>query len=100
MKKVNDNLEVKPEDEDVTFTWAEANEVLANGWRLPTKSELNEIYKQKYSIGGFADDYYWSSSEASNYSAWVQLFNYDGVQTYRSKYLFASIRVRAVRSLK
>jgi hypothetical protein len=46
--------------------WDIAREVcqkLGEGWRIPTKSELNLIYKNKYKIGGFINDYYWSSKE-------------------------------------
>ncbi|MDA3886842.1 MAG: hypothetical protein PF638_14725 [Candidatus Delongbacteria bacterium] len=44
-------------------------------WFLPSKDELNLMYKQKeiigdISIGGF----YWSSSEDSQYNAWFQMF--------------------------
>ena len=33
---------------------------LGEGWRLPTKDELNLLYQNKDKIGGFAYDYYWS----------------------------------------
>jgi hypothetical protein len=32
-------------------------------WYLPSKDELNKLYLNKTAIGGFADDYYWSSTE-------------------------------------
>ena len=41
-------------------------ELLGDGWRLPTKDELNVMYKYKDKIGGFADYYYWSSTEGSS----------------------------------
>jgi hypothetical protein len=46
-------------------------------------------------IGGFANNYYWSSTEATNDAVWVQNF-YDGFQDYyfKERYLF---NVRAVR---
>ena len=44
-------------------------------WVLPSKGELNELYKQKNIVGGFADIGYWSSTEFSYDGAWVQRFN-------------------------
>ena len=43
---------------------------LGEGWRLPTKNELNKLYNNKKKIGGFKDsyldDFYWSSAEKEN----------------------------------
>jgi len=46
-------------------------------------------------IGGFADSYYWSSSEYSSNYAWLQSF-YHGDQGYGDKVING--RVRAVRA--
>ena len=44
----------------------DANGAKFNDWRLPTKDELNLIYKQKDSIGGFPQTgLYWSSTTNS-----------------------------------
>jgi len=54
------------------------NDLVLNGysdWYLPSKDELNQLYLQKTVVGGFADDYYWSSSEESVYHAWAQDFH-------------------------
>ena len=66
-------------------------------WRLPTENELNKMYKNLFreGIGGFANDYYWSSSEDDSSGAWYQLF-FDGYQGCLYKYDDA--RVRAVRA--
>lgn len=48
-------------------------------WFLPSKDELNELYKNRTLIGGFAKENYWSSSEYSNNSAWSQDFS-SGIQ--------------------
>jgi hypothetical protein len=45
-------------------------------WFLPSKDELNQLYTQKTRVGGFATDYYWSSSETNANPAWLQLFLY------------------------
>ena len=46
-------------------------------------------------VGGFANNYYWSSTEYNNFNAWSQNFNY-GTQGYgnMNDYLY----VRAVRA--
>jgi len=64
-------------------------------WFLPSKDELNELYKQKSLVGGFANVFYWSSSEASSDYAWDQYF-YDGHQGRYGK-LYPDY-VRAVRA--
>ena len=62
---------------------------------MPTKDELNMIYKNREEVGGFASFYYWSSTEVGSANAWEQDFD-DGVQYYVSKddYFY----VRAVRA--
>ena len=53
----------------------DSNGAKFNDWRLPTKDELNLIYKQKESIGGFSTYSYWSSTEYGSASVWDQNFN-------------------------
>ncbi|MDA9121106.1 DUF1566 domain-containing protein [Flavobacteriales bacterium] len=88
-------------------TWYEAQNLISNpsnhsvngqkfrDWRLPTKYELNEMYLQQLAVGGFAPNYYWSSTEYGNYDAWGQLFDY-GYQDFfnLSNFLY----VRSVRA--
>jgi len=68
-------------------------------WYLPSKDELNELYKQRDVIGGFQSgvngSYYWSSTEAANYKARCQFF-YNGIQTVNLQY--QTLNVRAVRN--
>ncbi|MBZ0243200.1 MAG: DUF1566 domain-containing protein [Bacteroidales bacterium] len=66
-----------------------------NDWYLPSKDELNKLYLSKDLIGGFAADWYWSSSEFSSYFAWKQYFG-DGYQGSSSK--INTNYVRAVRA--
>ena len=70
---------------------------LGKGWRLPTRLELLLMYKNKEGIGGFASNYYWSSTEFNSSNAWTQLFD-NGFQNYNYKYI--STYVRAVRDCK
>ena len=44
-------------------------------WYLPSKNELNELYKQKDVVGGFSPFSYWSSSEKNATKAWMKNFN-------------------------
>lgn len=73
-------------------------------WFLPSKDELNEMYKNKSTInttaganGGssFTSAYYWSSTEGGSYSAWTQNFS-NGNQSIINKSNTAY--VRAVRA--
>ena len=65
-------------------------------WYLPSKDELNFLYAQKSVVGGFANDYYWSSSENYSLSAWSLGFS-NGFQYshYPKDY---ALPVRAVRA--
>ena len=45
------------------------------GGFLPSRDELNELYKHKDVVGGFANDYYWSSSESNSILAWFPVLH-------------------------
>jgi hypothetical protein len=66
-------------------------------WFLPSKDELSAMYNNLYNngLGGFTIFYGWSSSENSNYDAWLHNFNY-GIQSYHDKN--NAYCVRAVRA--
>jgi hypothetical protein len=79
-------------------------------WFLPSKDELNLMWTNladsddnssnsgpadPNNVGGFANDYYWSSSQNNSNDAWLQVF-VNGVQLdYDKNY---TSRVRAVRA--
>lgn len=69
-----------------------------NDWYLPSKDQLNTLYKRKNIVGDFADEYYWSSTEYDNELAWSQVFGgvIGGNQYNYSKGLIG--HVRAVRA--
>ena len=64
---------------------------------LPNKEELDLLYDQKVAevVGGFASNFYWSSSQASASFAWGQDFD-DGSQNDNGKNF--TLGVRAVRA--
>lgn len=65
-------------------------------WYLPSKDELDRIYDNKRTGVGFAEQRYWTSSEADVNHAWPQNFA-NGYQ-YHLYDKFYEIRVRAIRS--
>ena len=97
-------LEVAQFDFPKYMIWVEAVyacKALGSGWRLPTKSELNLLYKNKDKIGGFAPENYWSRSRVDKSlgsidEAWYQSFA-DGDQDSIGFSEYTSL-VRAVRS--
>jgi hypothetical protein len=64
-------------------------------WYLPSIDELNKLYINRSSIGGFATGGYWSSSELNASDAWAIYFS-DGSSSFYVKFL--TFYVRAVRS--
>jgi hypothetical protein len=64
-------------------------------WYLPSKDELNKLYLNRIAIGGFASNYYWSSTEAGSFNAWDQNFG-SGFQN--SSFKVDTDYVRAIRA--
>lgn len=64
-------------------------------WFLPSIDELNLLYQQKTVVGGFTEDYYWSSTEFDANAAWDHSFTNDS-QTHFDKNL--TFGVRAIRA--
>lgn len=76
-------LEVMTEDLG-KMNWDEANRTcadLGDGWRLPSKDELNILYIRKNQIGGFTSNGYWTHTGIGGGSPykWVRSFS-DGNQ--------------------
>ena len=74
------------------------NDLVLNGysdWYLPSKDELNILYRNRNVIGGFNETFYWSSSEYNGSYAWIQNFA-DGSQYGYIK--GSTYRFRAVRA--
>ena len=64
-------------------------------WYLPSKDELNKLYLNRIAIGGFASNYYWSSTEGASSNAWDQNFG-SGFQN--SSFKVDTDYVRAIRA--
>ena len=91
-----------PRDQSQILNWNDAKKMckeyrcgVYSDWHLPSKDELNKLFLKKNKIGGFSNNYYWSSTELNNYNAWGQNF-YNGYQGYGLKNGVDS--VRAVRA--
>jgi hypothetical protein len=73
------------------------SDLVLNGysdWYLPSKDELNKLFLNKAAIGGFTSLTYWSSSETTDFKAYLQSFN-TGAQIDFNKnngYLVRAIR--------
>ncbi len=92
--KIITELEVYPTNAPTEMTWDEAHEYcasLGDGWRLPTKEELNEMYLNKDEIGGFGETWLWSSSQSNSGGAWDQDFSV-GFRGYGGKDIVNSVR--------
>ena len=98
------DLEVMTEDLG-EMSWGDAKKAcaaLGDGWRLPTRDELNVLCENKDKIGGFAGNYYWSSrrlwsNTEKDFTSW------SWGQSFPSGYEFTSgnysnYYVRAVRA--
>ena len=93
------SFEVYPTDLG-KMKWDEAKKTcadLGDGWRLPTRLELLLMYNNQDELGGFASNYYWSSTEGGSNHVWNQDF-FNGYQYNSSK--IATYYVRAVRDIK
>jgi hypothetical protein len=85
------------QENGITACTGAATEICYGDWYLPSKFELNLLYQQKVAgvVGGFINEYYWSSSEYSSTYAWLQSLDY-GSQSANWKNFIRP--VRAVRA--
>lgn len=100
IKLTDCELEVKTADEPGSLNWYDAKakcESFGDGWRMPTKTELDCLYKNKEKVGGFNRDYYWSGERVGDWNVWVQAFNNGRQFGYSGS---NSARLRIVRTIK
>lgn len=67
-----------------------------NDWFLPSKDEIGQLYLQRNVVGGFAFDYYWSSSEYDAGYAWS--LGFMATQFYIWAVKSSNAYVRAIRA--
>ena len=98
------SIEVAQNDFPKKMNWNNAVKActdLGNGWRLPTKYELNLIYLNQDKIVGIADWCYWSSTEEGRNGvgtgAWLMYLGGGGTMSGSYKHN-SDVNVRAVRS--
>ena len=77
---------------------------LGLGWELPTKIQLDSLYKNKILIGGFINgdfinDAYWSSSDNDDGMGWRQYFR-DGSKVLSELEVVGYVRAVKVFNLK
>ena len=103
-----DGLEIAQFDFTQPMNYDEATEAcskLGDGWRLPTRDELEKIYENKSKLDGFVSPiyvsdnsefsignnvYYWSSSSYDSDYIWVIGFTHNFVAvTLKTEYLYA-----------
>jgi hypothetical protein len=77
-----------------SYTNTDTGTGVYSDWHLPSMLELHRISLNRHIIGGFAEEFYWSSSATIRYSAWSVSF-LDAEQKYGNR--ADLLRVRAVR---
>ncbi len=69
----------------------------AGEWFLPSKDELNELYKNRGDLGIPDSGWYWSSSQVGNSDAWCRDFSNSDQYTHIGKGI-SGVDVRAIRA--
>ena len=94
------NIEIAQHDFPEYKNWDDSKKAcadLGNGWRLPTKDELNLMYENKDNIRTkIKNGFYWSSTEYDSFYSW---YFYFGLGYTNFGHQYDTYYVRAVRSL-
>lgn len=98
-KKIG-NLEIAEKDFITELGWVDANKAcsdLGDGWRLPSTNELNILYENISSIGGFKGILYWSNQNTGDDRAYALNLKFGTKKDWKKDNVF---NVRAVRTIK
>ena len=89
------------------LNWKDANSAcmgLGSGWRLPSKNELDLIYRSKNRLNSeFKSEFYWSATPTSKDFVpdyWVQDFRTGDQINYKYSSWIQEWNVRAIKSVK
>ncbi len=100
------NIEVAEFDFEDQLNWFDAKlacEGLGKGWRLPTKNELDLIYRNKDNIKSeFKNGFYWSITPTGGdigSGHWLQDFKNGELFNYKYSVWHTECNVRAVRKI-
>ena len=69
-------------------------------WYLPSKDELDKLYLNRTAIGGFADGYYWSSTEIYTNVAFLRNFGFGHEQLLGKEFPGYVRAIRAFSAVK
>lgn len=95
--RVCKNHAIQADGESACAAPGAAGDTCYADWYLPSKFELNQLYLQKDTVGGFANNaFYWSSTESGAGIAWSQSF-LNGIQ-FGVGVKTSLLRVRCVRA--
>jgi len=86
-------LAIQSSDATTSFTWEIADNICNNSrvggysdWRLPTINELNIMYANQNSIGGFTKEQYWSSTSCGDNLYQTLWFDYVSIKCEPSSF--------------
>ena len=97
-----EEYEALPHDESGSPTWWEATERCSykqayghSDWFIPDIDQLRALYAHQNAIGGFTDNWYWSSTRDNKYSSVV--LNFKNCQSYPERNDSRAAKCRYVR---
>jgi hypothetical protein len=102
----SEGIMVQKNDISSGTDWTSAKSLCANStiggktdWRLPTRGELQTLYNNRTTIGGFSSSRYWSSDYSTGYYSYYYYLDFGSGSINYSSDGSGSYRVRCVRTL-
>ncbi|TAL65913.1 MAG: hypothetical protein EPN84_01005 [Legionella sp.] len=85
------------EIDDAGNTPCSAGAVCYRNWFLPARKQLDCVHEHRKEIGGFAEDFYWTSTEFAGYPAYTSWDKYFGDGEHEPSSIDDFNKVRCVR---